>query len=246
MWVSGRVAEYSVAKSTCYGQGDETSRVTEQQSVRQQQQRLFPAHGFEAKPARYALELAGKCAAGVGGYMVLEADPPYDQSSILPIGFEVSTSCEPVSKQERQDVIAVNALGRRRVDFDPVVEAEQSFRSRPLPDERIERCHKGTGVNAAGAARLAMAVGNLLPALDTGRQEDLLLDKLVERGPEGLGLEAKIITQIDGGGDSQRAGCPGDQLAMGFLLAGHRKAFYGFGNDPLGQIVDALKAAAPR
>ena len=53
----------------------------------------------------------------------------------LAVGFQVHARDEIFVQQERQDVLAVNTLVRRRVDFDAVVKIKQPLQPVTKPDE---------------------------------------------------------------------------------------------------------------
>jgi hypothetical protein len=55
------------------------------------------------------------------------------------VGLEIDAADQSVAQQERQHVIAMQALMDRRVDFETEVKAEQALRALTLPDQRIER-----------------------------------------------------------------------------------------------------------
>src|SRR3712207_7349938 len=55
----------------------------------------------------------------------------------VPVGLEVDPRHQPVTEQERQDVVAVHPLGRRGVDLQPVPEAEDALH--PRPDRKSTR-----------------------------------------------------------------------------------------------------------
>src|SRR3712207_7483544 len=48
------------------------------------------------------------------------------------VALEVDARDEPVAEEEREDVVAVDALGRRDVDLDAVAEAEEDRKSTRL------------------------------------------------------------------------------------------------------------------
>ena len=55
------------------------------------------------------------------------------ETALRAIRLEVEPADQAILEQKRQHVIAVLALVRRGIDFDPVAEAEQAFGAVPLP-----------------------------------------------------------------------------------------------------------------
>ena len=64
------------------------------------------------------------------------------------VGLEVGAAEEPVAGEQRQHVVAVDALVLALVDLDHVPEAEEALEQRPVPDEVVERAdeHRRRGV----------------------------------------------------------------------------------------------------
>src|SRR5207248_2163315 len=67
-----------------------------------------------------------------------------------PVGLEVDPGHQSVAEQERQHVVPVDALRRRRVDLDPVAEFEKPLGPFPPPDHRVERAQQGARADPAG------------------------------------------------------------------------------------------------
>ena len=86
----------------------------------------------------------------------LGGEPPDAQHAFGAVGLQVGAAEEPVAGEQRQDVVAEDALVLALVDLDQVLEAEQPLEQRPVPDEVVERA---TGAPAARAARRARRVG---------------------------------------------------------------------------------------
>ena len=60
------------------------------------------------------------------------------QDAGLAVGLEVDPGSQLAVEQEREDVVAVDALGLGDVDLDAVAEAPDALRARSFPDERVE------------------------------------------------------------------------------------------------------------
>ena len=76
---------------------------------------------------------------------------------------------EPVAQQEGQHVVAVHPLGRRRVDLQPVAEAEDPLDPRPLPDQRVEGLSSARARIQRGPAGRRVQPGRPAPAVDRRR-----------------------------------------------------------------------------
>jgi hypothetical protein len=55
------------------------------------------------------------------------------------IGLEIDARDQRLVEQERQHVVAMAAIGGRRVDLDPVREAEHALGALATPHQRVER-----------------------------------------------------------------------------------------------------------
>jgi hypothetical protein len=109
------------------------------------------------------------------------------------VGLEVDAGGDALAQQERKHVIAMKALGRGRVDLDPVAQAEQSLGARALPDHRIERGEQRLAGGSAGAACACVKECRLAPALDADGQKYALLDQLLHPRPGVLRLQPEIV-----------------------------------------------------
>ena len=85
--------------------------------------------------------------------------------------FGVDAADELAVVEDRQRVVAVHALVARRVDLDPVVEAEQARDALAVPEERVERRRAAScRVPARGAAAARASAGEVArPARTSGR-----------------------------------------------------------------------------
>src|SRR5579862_402168 len=61
------------------------------------------------------------------------------QHAARTVGLQVGAADEAVADEERQDIVAVDALGLALVDLDHVLEAEEAAQERAIPDEVVER-----------------------------------------------------------------------------------------------------------
>ncbi len=96
-----------------------------------------------------------------------------------PIGLEVDPGHEPVAEQERQHVIAVDPLGRRHVDLDPVVETEQPLGAVAMPDDRVEGLTRAAAETRRGAEHRD-AIRHALGPVHLDRDQLPRLDQLAE------------------------------------------------------------------
>ena len=85
---------------------------------------------------------------------------------------------QPVAEEERQHVVAVRALGRRRVDADAVVEPEEALGALAPPDQRVEGRQQRAGAQAPGRPGPRIEVGGPGPPLHTRGHEIAGLDQL--------------------------------------------------------------------
>src|SRR5690606_25176178 len=112
------------------------------------------------------------CRVGGGARWPLLAPGRLDaQDPRLTIRLEVDSADELLVEQDRQTVVAVDALRRGRVDLDAVVEAPVPQRPGPIPDERIEWRQQRSRGHAPRHAGRAVAPRALAPALDRDRDE---------------------------------------------------------------------------
>ncbi|MNZ92920.1 hypothetical protein D3C78_1119660 [compost metagenome] len=120
----------------------------------------------------------------------------HSQTTRRTLGTQIDPCGNPFVVQKRQDVIAVNALVLRRVDFQPITEIKQPLRTAALPDQRIERREQGTGRDFARHLRLGQTIGRLSPALDFAGQQLTGLDQLGQTWTTVRRVQAEIVTQI--------------------------------------------------
>ena len=159
------------------------------------------------------------------------------------VGLEVDAGDDPVAEQERQHVVAVRALGGRRVDLDPVAEAEQPFGAR-----RGTRPAGRTGASRARAsiaprdARLVPEIGRSPPALDGDRQQLLLLDQLGDPELRIRGGEAEIVAQVGRRGDAESPAPRCAELALGLVGGRRRRLDHRPRQHALDDVIEALEA----
>src|SRR5262249_31311254 len=80
----------------------------------------------------------------------LEVEGPHEKLPRRPIRLQVGTADEPISIQERQHVVAVDALVLAFVDLDHMAEAEDPLEERAIPEHVVERREQyGAGGHAA-------------------------------------------------------------------------------------------------
>src|SRR6185295_14522907 len=106
----------------------------------------------EPQPLRHRPELRRQPLARVSRRARLEVDVAGDEPASLAVGLQIDAGGERLVEQEGEDVIAMHALGRGGVDFDPVAEAEQALGAVAVPDQRVERGEQGLAADAAGTA----------------------------------------------------------------------------------------------
>ena len=113
------------------------------------------------------------------------------------IGLEVDPADELVAEQERQHVVAVDPLRRRRVDLDAVVEAEQRRRPLAAPDDRVERRQQRPRRDPPRLAGVVREVGLRWPSPSTctATRSTLLLQLGDERLARRVGL-AVVVGEV--------------------------------------------------
>ena len=82
--------------------------------------------------------------------MRLDVRSPGRVAAPLPVCFQVHTSHEPVTEQEREDVVPPSALRTGYVDLDAVSELEKPGGPCPIPDDWIERRQHARGFDLPG------------------------------------------------------------------------------------------------
>ena len=90
---------------------------------------------MRASLARRALELR----VDVAAHARLGCEAADAQHALRAVGLQVGAAEEAVACEERQHVVAVNALVLALVDLDHVLEAEEPLEQRPVPDQVVER-----------------------------------------------------------------------------------------------------------
>ncbi len=165
------------------------------------------------------------------------------EPAVCPIGAKIHARYKPVAQEERQDVIAVLAFVRWRVDLEPEAEAEQALGPGPLPYQGIEGGQEGSGLHASCDAALGQDIGGLAPALHLDRQELARLDQLREALARIRYIEAIIVPEIALGRHAQRSRRNAQKLALRFLRGRCRQSQQLRWKHPLRQIVEPLEAA---
>jgi hypothetical protein len=130
----------------------------------------------------------------VGGHAVLDRQAAKQQHARLAVVLGVDPGDQPAAGQHRHGVVAVLALGRRRVHLDAVVEAEQVLGAFPPPDQRVERAEQHRRVlRATRDGRARLDVGGLLPAGDGDLLEQPGGQRLRQRRLGVLGTQAEVV-----------------------------------------------------
>ena len=136
-------------------------------------------------------------------------DPQYPGR---PVGLEVHPGHQPVAEQERQHVIPVHPLLRRRVDLDPVAEVEQPLGPVPAPHQRVERTDQRGGPDPPGQPGRMVQVCRLAPAGHLDREQLAGVHQIADGGPRPGDREPEVVAQVRLGGHAERAGRDPDQL----------------------------------
>src|SRR3954447_16586560 len=113
----------------------------------------------EPEPAREQLELLGQRVVGLGRRTVLDMGRVDAEEPGGAVGLEVDAGDERVAEQERQHVVAVDALGLGHVDLEPEADAEQALDAAALPQQVVEGAEQRARLDAARDARVAVQVG---------------------------------------------------------------------------------------
>src|SRR5918998_6476650 len=97
----------------------------------------MPARAPAQRAAERGDEVFGHTHAG------LEVQCPYLEEPLLAVRLRVEPAHQRAAVQYRERVVPVPAAGRRRVDLDPVLEAEELGSPRAVPDYGIEGGEQG-------------------------------------------------------------------------------------------------------
>ncbi len=162
---------------------------------------------------------------------------------------------QPAATQDRQHVVTPDALGRRHVDLDPIVEVEHRGHAFAVPDDGIERRQQRRVRRAQASARsgeafvvmLGMHVACVLPAVDGDAQQLAALDVAVEIDVLEPPAAAEVIVDPARLRDAERAHRAEHEFAMHRF--GRRRLDVGRAHlreHALAQVVDALEIVAPR
>ena len=193
-----------------------------------------PATRRDAPARRRARRDVARVGAG------LQPGALYAQDARLAIGLEVDPGDQRVAEQERQHVVATT-LRRRRVDLDPVVEAEHPLGAVAEPDQRVERRQQRAGGHPSRPAGVGPQVRRRGPAVDRDRQQFTGVDEFGHRGFDSA--------EAAGSSRPGRARSPPRRRARRFAPAragrprarGRRGQDLG-GQHPLGQVVAAARS----
>ena len=165
----------------------------------------------------------------------------YLQRSCGPIRPEVEAGDESPRAQQRQDVVAVDALRSRRVDLEAVAEAEDALGPRTVPDQGVEGREQRGSTEPCRESCVAVEVGGVLPALDAGGDEPFLGHQLLDSGPGDVGPEAVVVGEVGRRGDAERRGRPLHEDALPVGGGECRSAERLHRDHPLGDVVVTAK-----
>src|SRR6266511_3826661 len=194
-----------------------------------------------AEPAGKLGDGRGHALPGLRGVVGLGVDRVHRQPSRPPAVDRVDAADEPLAVQDRQDVVAELAPGRRLVDLEPEAEAEQLLGASAVGDQAVEGRQQR---RAAGERPLrAERVGVCEPLAAQARDPDGYGDPVADE-PAQLPLPAGRAA-VQGEAELVRARhAAGPELALE-QTAGHlprRAARLGQRIAPLGQLPDPLAA----
>src|SRR4051812_30158402 len=126
------------------------------------------------------------------------------QHTCRAVGAQIDPTNETVAEQERQYVVAVDALGLRRVDLDPVVVVVEPQRTRPTPHDRVEHREQRSRADALGDLYVRYDVGGHVPTVHTDFDELAVLDQVAHpRRGDGV-LHAEVVSKVGHRRDAQR------------------------------------------
>ena len=109
------------------------------------------ADALEAEPLRHQAQLrVERFGDGAAVDALLAVSRAHLQCRAGSIGFETEPSSEAVTEEEGKHVVAVHALGCRRVDLQPIAEIEDPLGARTPPDQRVKRCEQRAGLIRRG------------------------------------------------------------------------------------------------
>jgi hypothetical protein len=117
------------------------------------------------EPRERRVEAVVEIAAHAG----LRVERLHAQNALASVVLEIDAADEPVASQERQHVVAVDALVLALVHLDHVTEAEDPLEVGPVPQEVVERGEEHSGWAASlrllvgGHEHRSLAVGDLEP-----------------------------------------------------------------------------------
>ena len=140
----------------------------------------------------------------------------------------------------------MDPLGGGHVDLDAVAKAEEPLGAPAEPHERVKRREDRPRLDAPRPARGGPQVRRGAPP------RHLHLDELAGGGQLGhpsLGVragQAEVVAQVGLGGDSERRRGDPDEPALGLGRIRRRRREDLGGQDPLGQVVEALEVDPPR
>ena len=161
------------------------------------------------------------------------------------IGLEVDAPDQLAVEEERQHVVAVDALGRWRVDLDAVAEAEEPLRPLAVPDQRVERAEQRPSLHPARQRGVPVHVGGLAPAVDARRREDAVGDELGDQRLARHVPLAVVVGEIAERGDTERPGGDREQLLARLGLGRRRRRQRLRRQQPLGEVVEPGEVVAP-
>src|SRR6266545_4489262 len=149
---------------------------------------------LSGEPACEAADRAGDADGSARRRPRLGEDSVHPQQPGLAVENRLDAPDQPVAAQDREDVVAVLALGLGDIHLEPVAEAPQRFGPLAVVDEPVERREKGDPIADGPVVRLGMSQQAPLLEPDTERAEALLREQalgLSDRHALGLGVPAR-------------------------------------------------------
>ena len=116
------------------------------------------------------------------------------QHALGAVVLQVGAADEPVAPEQRQDVVAVDALVLALVDLDHVPEAEDALEERPVPDEVVERGEQERRRQRAARLGVRGDEHRRLAVLDLEPAQLPLRDERVRVRPDACGAAASAAT----------------------------------------------------
>ncbi len=168
----------------------------------------------------------------------------HPKNPFLSVGFQIDTRNKFPILHERQNVITILPLFRRNIDFDAVIETENTFHPVAFPHDRIERYHQGGRFGTAPRVDMRAQISRLFPTLDIRLQQHAVLDHFGNARLGIVGRQAEILPKVGLRRDPHRGYPVADQGTLGL---GTRHGWFKRlrADDPFGQVINPLETGAP-